>query len=166
MSDSAVSVQHLSKGFHSHVVLDDVSFEIPAGHTFALPGRNGAGKTTIIRTLPGLLPADKGTIEVGLRPCDSSDRIATSGRLPCGRPVDVRVDDCGGTLSISGALLSAMEPPSGRRLPLAIRVTTPCANRASFERSDRQIRLGSCTGTDLENGTSFDRMAGASWSGL
>ena len=64
MSDSAVSVQHLSKGFHSHVVLDDVSFEIPAGQTFALLGRNGAGKTTLIRTLLGLLLADKGTIEV------------------------------------------------------------------------------------------------------
>ena len=64
MSDSAVSVRHLHKAFGTHVVLDDVSFEIPTGQTFALLGRNGVGKTTMIRTLLGLLPADKGTIQV------------------------------------------------------------------------------------------------------
>jgi ABC-2 type transport system ATP-binding protein len=64
MSDSAVSVQHLRKAFGPHVVLDDVSFEVPTGQTFALLGRNGVGKTTMIRTLLGLLPADAGKIQV------------------------------------------------------------------------------------------------------
>lgn len=64
MSDSAVSVHHLRKAFGPHVVLDDVSFDIQTGQTFALLGRNGVGKTTIIRTLLGLLPADRGAIRV------------------------------------------------------------------------------------------------------
>lgn len=64
MSDSAVSVHNLRKAFGSQVVLEDVSFEVPCGQTFALLGRNGTGKTTMIRTLLGLLPPDAGTIRV------------------------------------------------------------------------------------------------------
>ena len=64
MSDSAVSVHCLRKAFGSHVVFDDVSFDVPQGQTFALLGRNGVGKTTMIRMLLGLLPPDSGTIRV------------------------------------------------------------------------------------------------------
>lgn len=64
MSDSAVSVQSLRKAFGSQVVLEDVSFDVPQGQTFALLGRNGVGKTTMIRMLLGLLPPDSGTIRV------------------------------------------------------------------------------------------------------
>ncbi|MBS0205748.1 MAG: ABC transporter ATP-binding protein [Planctomycetes bacterium] len=64
MSDLAVSVRNLRKAFGSQVVLEDVSLEVPGGQTLALLGRNGAGKTTMIRTLLGLLPADSGTMRV------------------------------------------------------------------------------------------------------
>ncbi|MEI8382344.1 MAG: ABC transporter ATP-binding protein [Planctomycetota bacterium] len=64
MSDIAVSVQNLRKAFGSQVVLDDVSFEVPCGQTFALLGRNGVGKTTMIRALLGLLPCDSGVLRV------------------------------------------------------------------------------------------------------
>lgn len=64
MSDLAISVHNLRKTFGSHVVLDDVSFDVARGNTFALLGRNGAGKTTMIRTLLGLLPCDTGMIQI------------------------------------------------------------------------------------------------------
>ncbi len=64
MSDFAVSIQHLRKAFGSHRVLEDVTLEVPTGQTFALLGRNGTGKTTMIRTLLGQLPADAGEISV------------------------------------------------------------------------------------------------------
>ena len=64
MSDSAVSIRNLRKVFGTQVVLDDVSLEVPQGQTLALLGRNGAGKTTMIRTLLGLLPPDAGTMRV------------------------------------------------------------------------------------------------------
>ena len=64
MSDSAISIQHLRKSFGAHKVLDDVNLEIVAGQTVALLGRNGTGKTTMIRTLLGLLPADSGSVRV------------------------------------------------------------------------------------------------------
>jgi len=45
----------------SHI-LHDVSFFVKAGETVALLGRNGVGKTTIMRTIMGLTPARRGTI--------------------------------------------------------------------------------------------------------
>jgi ABC-2 type transport system ATP-binding protein len=44
--------------------LDDVSFAVPTGSVFALLGRNGAGKTTAIRALLGLLPPTRGRVRV------------------------------------------------------------------------------------------------------
>jgi ABC-2 type transport system ATP-binding protein len=44
--------------------LDDVSFEIPYGTLSALVGPDGAGKTTLIRLIAGLLPADAGELSV------------------------------------------------------------------------------------------------------
>lgn len=64
MTEPVISVQHLRKAFGSHVVLEDVSLEVPEGQTIALLGRNGAGKTTMIRTLLGLLPADGGQLRI------------------------------------------------------------------------------------------------------
>lgn len=43
-------------------VLRDVEMEVPAGGTVALIGRNGAGKTSLLRTIMGFLPAAGGTI--------------------------------------------------------------------------------------------------------
>lgn len=47
----------------SHI-LRSISIEIGAGETIGLMGRNGMGKTTLIRTLMGLVPARSGTIRV------------------------------------------------------------------------------------------------------
>ena len=43
-------------------ILDDVSIEVHPGETVALVGRSGAGKTTLVRCLAGLLPATSGRI--------------------------------------------------------------------------------------------------------
>ena len=48
----------------SHVVRD-VSFSIPEGKIVCLMGRNGVGKTTVMKSLMGLLPAKAGRIEFG-----------------------------------------------------------------------------------------------------
>jgi ABC-2 type transport system ATP-binding protein len=64
MSDPVISIQNLRKSFGARVVLDDVTLEVPEGQTIALLGRNGTGKTTMIRTLLGLLPADSGRLRV------------------------------------------------------------------------------------------------------
>jgi peptide/nickel transport system ATP-binding protein len=45
-------------------VLDDVSFEILAGHTLAVTGRSGSGKSSLARVVTGLLRAERGHIQV------------------------------------------------------------------------------------------------------
>ena len=57
-------LDHVTKRFGSTLALDDVCLEVPPGVVFALLGENGAGKTTAIRILLGLLAADAGRAQV------------------------------------------------------------------------------------------------------
>jgi peptide/nickel transport system ATP-binding protein len=50
--------------------VDDVSFTIPRGKTFALVGESGSGKSTIAQMIVGLLPSDAGTILIDGTPID------------------------------------------------------------------------------------------------
>ena len=65
MISPAIQIDRLAKSFGSQCVLQNISLTIPAGQTFALLGCNGAGKTTMIRILLGLIPADSGSVQVG-----------------------------------------------------------------------------------------------------
>ncbi|QDT41534.1 ABC transporter ATP-binding protein YtrB [Gimesia alba] len=70
MSEAAIKIHQVHQQFGAKIVLENVSLEIPRGQTLALLGRNGTGKTTLIRILLGLLKPDSGSIEVG--GCDPS----------------------------------------------------------------------------------------------
>lgn len=59
-----ISISQLSKRYGTQLVLDDVSIEVAPGDAVALWGHNGAGKTTIVRSILGLIHYD-GTITVG-----------------------------------------------------------------------------------------------------
>lgn len=62
--EPAIRLQNLSKRFGQVVALDRVSLEVPRGVVFALLGENGAGKTTAIRIMLGLLEPTQGQAEV------------------------------------------------------------------------------------------------------
>jgi len=64
MAGEAVLVEHAAKRFGSTRAVDDVSFDVQPGEMFGLIGPDGAGKTTTIRLLCGLLRADGGRIAV------------------------------------------------------------------------------------------------------
>lgn len=57
-----LTVTHLSKRFGNLKAVNDVSFHVEKGSTFAFLGTNGAGKSTVIHMLINLLKPDKGTI--------------------------------------------------------------------------------------------------------
>ena len=55
-------VQHLSYALPDRLLLDDVSLEITSGERVGLIGRNGEGKTTLLRLIAGELAADAGSL--------------------------------------------------------------------------------------------------------
>jgi ABC-2 type transport system ATP-binding protein len=62
---NAIEVRHLTRRFGAFVAVDDVSFEVGRGEIFGFLGSNGAGKSTTIRMLCGLLRPSSGTALVG-----------------------------------------------------------------------------------------------------
>lgn len=62
--DAVIHVQGLTKYFGNKKVVDRLDLAVPKGAIFALLGDNGAGKSTTIRMLTGLLPADRGRASI------------------------------------------------------------------------------------------------------
>jgi len=86
MTELGITVQHLKKSYKKSVVLKDVSFEVQAGTIFALLGKNGAGKTTIINILTTLIQADGGqasinNIDVAKSPHKIREHISLTGQF-------------------------------------------------------------------------------------
>jgi phospholipid/cholesterol/gamma-HCH transport system ATP-binding protein len=61
---NAVRFDHVFKAFGPLKVLDDISFEIPAGRAFCLLGRSGTGKSVTLRHIVGLVQPDSGKVFV------------------------------------------------------------------------------------------------------
>jgi ABC-2 type transport system ATP-binding protein len=61
----AIEVEHLTRRFGSFTAVNDVSFDVHPGEIFGFLGSNGAGKSTTIRMLCGLLRPTSGTARVG-----------------------------------------------------------------------------------------------------
>ena len=60
----AIEVHNLTKRFGAFKAVDDISFEVYSGEIFGFLGANGAGKTTAMRMLCGLLKPSEGKAEV------------------------------------------------------------------------------------------------------
>ena len=63
MADTGLRIQGLNQFYGGSHTLRNVSIEAPHGQVTAILGRNGMGKTTLLKCLMGLLPASSGTIE-------------------------------------------------------------------------------------------------------
>ena len=87
-----ISLNQYYGGSH---ILRDLSFEIPAGKVTALLGRNGVGKSTLLRTLMGLIPARAGEIifdEKNITNAKPYERVRGGiGYVPQGREIFARL---------------------------------------------------------------------------
>ncbi len=63
-----LSVIDLDAGYGSRIVAKKISFDLASGGLVALLGVNGSGKTTIIKTIAGLLPPLSGCVTLGGKP--------------------------------------------------------------------------------------------------
>ena len=68
-----IEARGVSAGYGASEVLRGIDFAVYAGETIGLMGRNGMGKTTLIRTLLGLLPVHGGSVLL-----DGADAAALS----------------------------------------------------------------------------------------
>jgi len=65
MSDNAITVTDLTKRFGAFTAVDNVSFSVKRGEIFGFLGANGAGKSTTIRMMCGILQPTSGTASIG-----------------------------------------------------------------------------------------------------
>ncbi len=81
MADSAASLDNVCKTFAGKLAVDNVSLSVPTGCVFGVIGRNGAGKSTSLRILLGILAPDSGSASVlgGLDPRQAKNQL---GYLP------------------------------------------------------------------------------------
>jgi phospholipid/cholesterol/gamma-HCH transport system ATP-binding protein len=71
---TVVKLEHVTKGFGGHKVLDDITFEIPKAKAFVLLGRSGTGKSVTLRHIIGLVQPDQGRVLVDGRDITRLDR--------------------------------------------------------------------------------------------
>jgi urea transport system ATP-binding protein len=113
-----LSVNGLNQYYGGSHILRDLSFKVPAGKVTALLGRNGVGKTTLLRTLMGLVPAKSGEMlfyEKSISSAKPFERArAGIGYVPQGREIFPR-------LTVEENLQMGLATlPRGARLPARI----------------------------------------------
>ena len=64
MNNSIIEVKNVSKSFKKEKVLKNISISFEAGKTHGIIGRNGSGKTVLLKMISGLLYPDEGSIFV------------------------------------------------------------------------------------------------------
>ncbi len=65
LGQNVITVENVSKSFGDKLLIDDLSFSLPAGGIVGVIGPNGAGKTTLFKMLTGQEKPDSGTITIG-----------------------------------------------------------------------------------------------------
>lgn len=76
-----ILLKNISKSFGSNAVLQNINLEIKSGEIFGIVGADGAGKTTLIRIMLGLLAADYGEIIINDK-CSPADIRSDTGYVP------------------------------------------------------------------------------------
>jgi len=110
-----LQVENLNQYYGGSHILRDLSFEVPMGQVTALLGRNGVGKTTLMKCLMGLVPARNGTMHFcgqDITAAAPHQRVAQGiGYVPQGREIFPR-------LTVEENLLMGLATqPRGSKIP-------------------------------------------------
>ena len=118
MAKPLLALDKVRAGYGDAVVLDRISLEVPANGSLAVLGRNGVGKSTLLRTLMGLIPVRSGEIvfeERNLTHARPFERVrAGIGYVPQGREIF-------GRLTVAENLeMGLASRPRGERVPARV----------------------------------------------
>jgi len=129
LGDLVVEAKNLSKGYGDRLLIDDLSFKLPAGGIVGVIGANGVGKSTLFRMLVGEEKPDGGSIRLG-----ETVKLAY---------VDQSRDALGPNKSVWEEISGGAE-----RIPLGKREIASRAYVASFgfKGADQQKRVGDLSG--------------------
>jgi len=90
-----LSIAHLNQYYGGSHILRDVTFDVSAGRCTALLGRNGVGKTTLLKCIMGLIPVRSGEIQLDSRSIAALPPYARAqlglGYVPQGRDIFPRL---------------------------------------------------------------------------
>jgi branched-chain amino acid transport system ATP-binding protein len=120
-SEILINTVGLWSGYGGKPVLQGVDMQVAAGEIVAVIGRNGVGKSTLMKSLIGLLPADKGSVVFGGTAIDDMAAHKRArlgiGYVPQGRDVFPRMsvlENLEVGLSISDPSFSGKAAPAGK----------------------------------------------------
>ncbi len=65
LGHEVIEFENVTKSFGNRVLIDDLSFKVPAGAIVGIIGPNGAGKSTLFRMIAGTEKPDSGTVKIG-----------------------------------------------------------------------------------------------------
>lgn len=65
LGNEVIEFESVSKGFGDRLLVDDLSFKVPAGAIVGIIGANGAGKSTLFRMIAGQNQPDSGQVKIG-----------------------------------------------------------------------------------------------------
>ena len=91
MKSSLLAIGALNQSYGGSHTLWDVTLDVPAGSRTCLMGRNGMGKTTLLKCIMGLLPWSSGSVmfdgtDIGALPAEARARLGI-GYVPQGREI-------------------------------------------------------------------------------
>jgi len=129
LGNEVVEFDHVSKAFGDRLLIDDLSFKVPAGGIVGIIGPNGAGKSTLFRMIAGLDQPDSGEVKIG-----STVQLA-------------HVDQSRGSLDASKTVFQ--EISGGHDILTVGRYETPSRayiGRFNFKGADQQKNVGQLSG--------------------
>ncbi len=112
--EAVIRVRNLCKGFAHQTIFDNLSLDVYRGEVLGIVGGSGTGKSVLMRCITGLLPYQRGTIEIfdrDVQKLNEAERIAMDTRL--------------GVLFQDGALFGALTVLQNIQVPMREHLDMP-----------------------------------------
>ena len=79
-----IEIKNLDKQIKNNMILSDINLELFGGHIYGLRGKNGCGKTMLMRCIAGLIKPSKGYIKIEegkIKPTSETEKHLIKSRL-------------------------------------------------------------------------------------